>query len=68
MLKHLNGVAVLTTIAFVVRFAVFLPSTDIHNTYIYIAIVPRVVGFWLLLAIATVWLILVASKFRHRSS
>lgn len=62
MWKHLIGVAVLTTIAFVVRFAVFLPSLDIYIHDTYIVIVPREVGFWLLLAMATVWLILAASK------
>jgi hypothetical protein len=68
MLKHLIGVAVLTTIAFVVRFAVFLPSLDIYIHDTYIVIIPLVVGFWLLLALATVWLVLAAAKFRHRSS
>ncbi len=68
MLKHLIGAVVLTIIAFVTRFGVFLPTFDIYIHDRYIVIVPRVVSFWLLLAIAAVWLIIAASKFRHRST
>jgi hypothetical protein len=68
MLKHLVGVAVLAIIAFVVRFTVFLPPLDIYIHDRYVVIVPRVLTFWLLLAMATGWLILAAARFRHRSS
>ena len=68
MLKHIFGVSVLTIVAFVVRFVIFLPTLDIsiHDTYI--VVVPQVAAFWLLLAIAAVWLVLAVSKLRHRNS
>jgi hypothetical protein len=68
MRKHLVGVAVLTIIAFAFRFAQFLPTVDIYTHDRYIVIVPRVFGFWILLAIAALWLVVAASKFRQRSS
>ena len=68
MLKHLVGVAVLTIIAFAFRFAVFLPTVDVYAHDRYIVIVPRVIGFWILLAIAAAWLIVAPFKFHQRSS
>jgi hypothetical protein len=67
MLKHLIGAGLLTIVAFVIRFGVSPSTLDIfvHDTYI--VIVPRVIAFWLLLAVSAVWLVFAALKFHHRS-
>jgi hypothetical protein len=68
MLKHLMGAGVLTIVAFVIDFGVFPPTLDIHIHDADIVIFPRVITFWLLLAVAALWLLMAAFKFRHRSS
>ena len=67
MLKHLIGAGLLAIVAFVFRFRVLPRTFDIYVHDTYIVIVPRVIAFWLLLAVAAVWLVFAALKFHHRS-
>ena len=67
MLKHLLGAALLTMFAFVIRFLVFPRTLDIHIHDTYLVIVPTVIAFWFLLAVAAVWVIWAALKFSHQS-
>jgi len=67
--KHLIGAGLVAILAFVVRFVFRLPfGLDIyaHDTY---RVVPvGIVGFWMLLAIATAWLVIAALKLIRRAS
>ena len=67
MLKHLVGAGLLTIVAFVIRFRVLPRTLDIHVHDTYIVIIPRVIAFWLLLAVAAFWLVFAALRFHHRS-
>ena len=68
-MKHLIGAGLVAILAFVVRFVLRLPfSLDIyvHDTY---RVVPLgIVVFWVLLAIAAVWLGVAAFRWIRRSS
>ena len=68
-MKHLIGAGLVAILAFVVRFVFRDPSgLDIyaHDTY---RVVPLgIVGFWVLLAIATAWLVIAALKLIRRAS
>jgi hypothetical protein len=67
MLKHFIGAGLLTIVAFVIRFRVLPRTLDIYVHDTYIVMLPSVIVFWLLLAVAAVWLVLAALKFHHRS-
>ena len=74
-MRHFIGIGLFLVLALVVRFGVFgvfrvfsKTGVDIfiHDTYYVIPL--RMVAFWLLIAIATVWLLITAAKFvRHDS-
>lgn len=68
-MKHLIGAGLVAILAFVVGFVLPLPfglDIHIHDTY---RLVPlRIVGFWVLLAIAAVWLVIAAFKVIRRNS
>ena len=68
-MKHLIGAGLVAILALVVRFVLRLPfALDIyvHDTY---RVVPLgIVGFWVLLAIATAWLVIAALKLIRRAS
>ena len=68
MLKHLIGAGLLTILAFVIRFRVFPRTLDIHVRDIYVVIIPSVIAFWLLLAVAAVWVAFATLRFLHRSA
>jgi hypothetical protein len=67
--KHLIGVGLVAILAIVVRFVLRSPfglDIHIHDTY---RVVPLgIVGFWVLLAIAAVWLGVAAFKWIRRPS
>ena len=67
MLKHFIGAGLLTIVAFVIRFRVSLRTLDIYVHDTYIVIIPRVIAFWLLLAVSAVWFAFAALKLHHRS-
>ena len=67
MLKHLIGAGLLI-LAFVIRFRVFPRILDIHVRDIYVVIIPSVIAFWLLLAVAAVWVAFATLRFLHRSA
>lgn len=67
MLKHLIGAGLLTLVAFVIRFRVLPRTLDIYVHDTYIVVIPRLIAFWLLLAVAAVWLVFAALKFHHRN-
>ena len=62
-MKHLIGAGLVAILAFVVRFVFRLPfglDIYVHDTY---RVVPLgIVGFWVLLALATAWLVIAALK------
>lgn len=68
-MKHLIGAGLVAILAFVVRCVLPLPfglDIYIHDTY---RVVPLgIVGFWVLLAIAAVWLVIAAFKVIRRIS
>jgi hypothetical protein len=68
-MRNFIGIGLLLALALVVRFAVFSnKGVDIfiHDTYHVIPL--RMVTFWLLIAIATVWLLITAAKFARHDS
>ena len=67
MLKHLIGAGLITLVAFVIRFRVLPRTLDIYVHDTYIVVTPRVSAFWLLLAVAAVWLVFAAFKFHRRN-
>ena len=68
-MKHLIGAGLVAILAFVVRFVFRLPfglDIYVHDTY---RVVPLgIVGFWVLLALATAWLVIAALKLIRRAS
>jgi hypothetical protein len=68
-MRNFIGIGLFLALALVVRFGVFSNTgvdIFIHDTYYVIPL--RMVAFWLLIAIATVWLLIAATKFaRHNS-
>lgn len=65
MAKHFIGVAVLLVLALAVRFLLSPhPSLDlyVHATY-FVGPPVRIVGFWFLMGVAAVWLVIAAYKF-----
>jgi hypothetical protein len=68
-MRNFIGIGLLLALALVVKFAVLSnKGVDIfiHDTYYVIPL--RMVAFWLLITIATVWLLIAAAKFpRHES-
>jgi hypothetical protein len=68
-MRNFFGIGLLLALAVVVRFAVLSnKGVDIfiHDTYYIIPL--RMLAFWLLIAIAAVWLLVAAAKFaRHES-
>jgi hypothetical protein len=68
-MRHVIGIGFLLVLALVVRLGAFSNvGVDIyvHDTY---RVIPlRIVGFWLLIGIASVWLLIAASKFARRGS
>jgi len=67
--KHFIAIGVLVTLALVLRLLVFQRvALDIYIHDTYWAIPLRVVGFWVLMGIATVWFLIAAYKLRRHSS
>ena len=68
-MRHVIGIGFLLVLALVVRLGAFSNvGVDIyvHDTY---RVIPlRIVGFWVLIGIASVWFLIAASKFARRGS
>jgi hypothetical protein len=68
-MRHFTGIGLFLVLALLVRFGAFSNTgvdIFIHDTYHVIPL--RIVAFWLLMAIATVWLLITIAKFvRHNS-
>jgi hypothetical protein len=68
-MKQLIGPGLVAILAFVVRFALpFSGGLDIHIHDKYGFVSFRVLGFWILLAISTIWLAFAALKFARNTS
>ena len=68
-MRNFIGIGLSLALALVVRFGAFSnKGVDIfiHDTYYVIPL--RMVAFWLLIAIATVWLLIATSKFARHDS
>ena len=68
-MKHLIGIGLLVAVALVVRLGLLTsvgPDIYVHDTY---RVIPlRIVGFWLLMGIASLWFLIAAYKFARHDS
>lgn len=68
-MRHLIGIGVLIAVALALRFGVFgglALDIFVHDTY---WVVPlSIIGFWLLMAIASVWFVIAVYPFTRRHS
>jgi hypothetical protein len=67
-MKHIVGIGLLVLVALVVRFlgAYSRVGLDVYVHATYYVIPIRMIGFWLLIGIASAWFLIVAYKFaRH---
>ena len=67
-MKHLIGAGLVAILAFVVRFVVPLPfALDLYVHDTYGALPIGIIGFWVLLLTATVWLAIAGLKLIRRT-